>query len=88
MRIWYVVGDREYFLEPDAQETKTGRLRVIGCRLYDAEGRYRGWWAYKTMPREVQVRVREAIKAYLKRCSIREREHAIWQFGLPSWKQK
>jgi len=66
MRFWYVVGDHEYWLQPEYQETKTGKVRIIGAKLYDAKNTYKGYWQYKLWPTVVQQGVRADLLAWLK----------------------
>jgi hypothetical protein len=67
MRIWYVVGDKEYWLEPEYQERKNHRFTVLGCRMYTPEGTYKGYWHWSHIPLVVKRQVREALANSIKR---------------------
>ena len=73
MRIWYVVDTFEYWLEPEWKELKAGRTRIWGCKLFNAEGVYKGYWPSYTWPTEVRRIVNEAIKAEVRRNQKQER---------------
>jgi len=73
MRLWYVVGTVEYWLEPEYSLSQRGMLRILGARLYDAEGKYKGYWRYPDFPLPVKRQVRSELTAYLKREKQREK---------------
>lgn len=67
MRVWYVVADHEYELEPVWTTDKRGRIHISGAGLYTPDGVYRGWWQHKDWPSAVRTTVREQIAAYERR---------------------
>ena len=81
MRIWYVVGNVEYWLEPEVQVGRTNRLRVLGCKMYDAKNHYKGYWHWKDMPLEVKRNVRSNVLAGMKRIAEAEKKERQWVKG-------
>lgn len=67
MRIWYVVGTVEYWLEPEFSRGRTGRVAILGAKLYDPKGRYKGYWRFADWPTAVRKQVRSEVGAWLKR---------------------
>jgi len=67
MRIWYVVGDVEYWLEPEYQVNNRGLIRVLGCKLYDPKGAYKDYWHWTDIPLAVKRKVRETVFRTVKR---------------------
>jgi hypothetical protein len=67
MRIWYVVGQTEYWLQPDLTVTKDGRFRVLGLKLISNDGKFKGYWHWKDVPLDVKRRVRSDVGEHLKR---------------------
>lgn len=66
MRIWYVVGSVEYFLEPEYSINKAGRLRIWGARLYNPSGQFKGYWRHEDWPLTVKRDVRKDVLAHIK----------------------
>lgn len=78
MRIWYVVGTVEYWLEPDYQFNRRGAFRVLGCRLYTSDGKFKGYWHWANIPLETKRRIRSDLGLHLKsqkRVEERERHY-------------
>lgn len=81
MRIWYVVGSVEYWLEPDYQLSKRGTFRVLGCRLYTAELKFKGYWHWANIPLETKRRIRAELGQYLKNQAKVEKRERHWVEG-------
>lgn len=73
MRIWYVVGTVEYWLEPEYSVSKAGRVSFLGARLYNADGQFKGYWRWKDWPITVQRAVRADVMLDLKQKAKVER---------------
>jgi len=86
MRIWYVVDQHEYWLQPDLMMPASGKFRVLGLKLLDNQMKYKGYWHWKDVPLDVKKRVRQAVGEHLKRereAVLRERllTKALWRKG-------
>lgn len=66
MRIWYVVGTVEYWLEPEYSKSKKGQVRILGARLYNPAGQFKGYWRYPDWPLTVKRDVRKDVLAHIK----------------------
>lgn len=66
MKIWYVVGDVEYWLEPEFQSKDNIHFRVMGCKLYDPNHLYKGYWRWYDIPLAVKRNIRSVISEALK----------------------
>lgn len=83
MRIWHVVGEKEYWLQPEWSEGKTGRLTVYGCRLYDADEHFRGYWRWDAIPMTIQKNIKERVRQSIdhrKREERRQRSAGVVRF--------
>ncbi len=78
MRIWYVVGEDEYWLEPEYQQSVNGRVRLIGCKLYTHENKFKGYWHAALMPRNLKADLVEQVKAAVKRIERAVKEEQRW----------
>lgn len=76
MRLWYVVSDKEYWLQPEWAEGKTGRLTIYGCKLTDNDHKYRGYWAWHQIPATIQKDIKERVSAHIMRRKQEERRQA------------
>jgi hypothetical protein len=81
MRIWYVVGQVEYWLEPEYQTTDDRRFRVLGCKLYSSDNKYKGYWNWTDIPLVVKRQVREAVYDSLNRTREAEKAHRVYVKG-------
>jgi len=66
-RIWYVMGDTEYWLEPELMLPQSGNFRVLGCKLFNTQMKYKGYWHWKNVPLELKRRIRTDVRDWLKR---------------------
>lgn len=77
MRIWWVVDAAEYWLEPEYSVLKNGRVRFVGCKLFDRDGVYKGYWLASTWPSLVRKQVREAVVAHERRNAHDQRAERV-----------
>jgi len=77
MQIEYKAGGKTYWLKPQWSEDKIGRVRILGAKLFNAEGRHLGWWEYPTWPTELKRRVRTDVLGWVKDYRRRAKYQAI-----------
>lgn len=83
MRLWYVVSDKEYWLQPEWSEGKSGRLTVYGCKIYGEDGKFKGYWTWKEIPQVIQENIKERVRDHIKRRILEERRQA--KAGIIRW---
>lgn len=76
MRLWYVVSDKEYWLQPEWAEGKTGRITIYGCRLYSDGEKYRGYWQWSQVPLAIQKDIKARVADHIRRRKMEERRQA------------